>query len=78
MYLHDTVALVAALHPELFVTERMAADVETQGELTAGETVFDRRTVPQWRHNVYVATKVDVAGVMDVVIRGITEAARAS
>ncbi|HVU87169.1 MAG TPA: nucleoside hydrolase [Pirellulales bacterium] len=78
MYLHDTVALVAALHPELFVTERMAADVETQGELTAGETVFDRRSVPQWRHNVYVATKVDAAGVMDVVIRGIKEAARAS
>jgi inosine-uridine nucleoside N-ribohydrolase len=56
----------------------MAADVETQGELTSGETVFDRRTVPQWRHNVYVATKVDAAGVMDVVIRGINEAARAS
>ncbi|HEY4309732.1 MAG TPA: nucleoside hydrolase [Pirellulales bacterium] len=77
MYLHDTVGLVAALHPELFVTERMAADVETQGELTVGETVFDRRPMPQWRHNLYVATKVDTAAVMDVVIRGITEAARA-
>ena len=78
MYLHDTVGFVAALHPELFTTERMAADVETQGELTTGAIVFDRRPVPQWRHNLYVATKVDVAGVMDVVIRGIAEAARAS
>jgi len=76
MYLHDTVGLVAALHPELFVTERMAADVETQGELTTGATVFDRRPRPQWRHNLYVATKVDAAAVMDVVIRGINEAAR--
>ena len=77
MYLHDTVGLVAAIHPELFTTERMAADVETQGELTSGETVFDRRPVPQWRHNLYVATKVDTAAVMDVVIRGIADAARA-
>ena len=77
MYLHDTVGLVAAIHPELFATERMAADVETQGELTSGQTVFDRRPVPQWRHNLYVATKVDTAAVMDVVIRGITDAGRA-
>jgi len=77
MYLHDTVALVAALHPELFAAERMAADVETQGELTTGATVFDRRPVPQWRHNVYVATKVDAAGVMDVILRGVSEAGRA-
>jgi inosine-uridine nucleoside N-ribohydrolase len=77
MYLHDTVGFVAALHPELFTTERMAADVETQGELTTGSTVFDRRPVPQWRHNLYVATKVDAAAVMDVVIRGIAEAGRA-
>jgi inosine-uridine nucleoside N-ribohydrolase len=77
MYLHDTVAFVATLHPELFTTERMAADVETQGELTTGAIVFDHRPVPQWRHNLYVATKVDVAGVMDVIIRGIAEAAHA-
>lgn len=77
MYLHDTVALVAALHPELFTLERMAADVETQGELTTGELVLDRRPVPQWRHNLYVATKVDTAAVMDVVMRGIAAAARA-
>ena len=76
MHLHDTVGLIAALHPELFTTERMAADVETQGELTTGAIVFDRRPVPQWRHNLYVATKVDAAAVMDVVIRGINEAAR--
>ncbi|MBI2827332.1 MAG: nucleoside hydrolase [Planctomycetia bacterium] len=75
IYLHDTVALVAAMHPELFVTERMAVDVETHGELTTGAIVCDRRRVPQWRHNMYVATKVDAAGVMDVVLRGVTAAA---
>lgn len=76
MYLHDTVALIAALQPELFTTERMAGDVETQGELTTGATVFDRRPLPQWRHNLYVATKVDAAAVMRAVMQGVAEAAR--
>lgn len=75
--LQDTVALVAVLHPELFTTERMAIDVETHGELTVGATVADQRPLPQWRHNVYVATKVDAAAVMDVVMRCLTEAGKA-
>ncbi|HJT32817.1 MAG TPA: nucleoside hydrolase, partial [Pirellulales bacterium] len=47
-HVHDAVALAAVTDPELFETERMAADVETQGELTLGATVFDRRSAPQW------------------------------
>lgn len=75
--LHDTVSLAAVLHPELFTTERMAIDVETQGELTMGATVADRRPLPQWRHNVYMATKVDAAAVVDVVMRCVAEAGKA-
>ena len=55
IHVHDTVTLMATLHPELFVTKSMAGDVETQGDLTLGATVFDRRRVPAWRHNMEVA-----------------------
>ena len=77
IYLHDAVALVAVTNPELFTTERAAGDIETIGELTTGALVLDRRSVPRWRHNMYVATDVDAAGVMDVIMRGLAEAGRA-
>ena len=76
IHLHDVVALVAATHPELFTTEAMAGDVETTGEVTLGATVFDRRSLPQWRANMEVATKVDQAAVMDCILRGLTTAAQ--
>ncbi len=71
-------ALVAALHPELFEIEMTAGDVETSGELTVGATVFDRRRVPQWRPNIALATGLDVAGVMDCILRGLAAAGAAS
>ena len=64
IYVHDVVALMAALFPELFTTRRMHGDVETQGELTHGATVFDRRRLPDSQANLDVAVDVDVAGVM--------------
>lgn len=76
--LNDAVALVAALHPELFDVELAAADVELAGELTRGATVFDRRRIRQWRTNLAVATKVDVASAEDCILRGIAAAGTAS
>jgi len=76
--LHDAVALVAALHPELFEIELAAVDVELSGELTTGATVFDRRRNRQWRTNVAVATKVDVAATRDCILRGIGAAGAGS
>jgi inosine-uridine nucleoside N-ribohydrolase len=76
VHLHDAVATVAATHPELFVTSRMAADVETAGRLTTGATVFDRRSMPQWRANLDVALEVDAAAVTDALIRGLSNAAQ--
>ena len=75
---NDVVALIAALHPELFEIELAAADVELSGELTTGATIFDRRRIRQWRTNIAVATKVDVAAVHDCILRGITAAGTAS
>jgi hypothetical protein len=58
----------------LFEIELAAVDVELSGELTTGATVFDRRRNRQWRTNVAVATKVDVAATRDCILRGIAAA----
>ncbi|HEV3342929.1 MAG TPA: nucleoside hydrolase [Pirellulales bacterium] len=75
-YLHDPVALMGLLEANLFETERLAGDVEVQGELTLGATVFDRRLAPQWRPNLDVATSVDTAGVIAAIMRGLKQAAQ--
>ena len=71
IHLHNAVALVAIRHPELFTMEAMPGDVEASGELTLGATVFDRRSHPACRPNMEVATDVDVAAVMDCILRGL-------
>jgi purine nucleosidase len=72
IYLHAPVALAAATHPELFETEEeVACDVETEGELTSGATIFDRRNVRQWRPNTDLVVGMDVAAVRDVILRGL-------
>jgi len=78
IHVHDTITLMAAIYPELFTTEPMAGDVELGGELTTGMTVFDRRRIPAWRHNMEVATHMDVDKVLDSIIRGLTAAAERS
>jgi inosine-uridine nucleoside N-ribohydrolase len=78
IWLNDVVAFMAALHPELFEIELVAADVELAGELTTGATVFDRRRIREWRTNIAVTTKVDVAAVRECVLRGLSAAGAAS
>ena len=76
IHIHDAVALVAALHPELFGTHDLAGDVETSGELTAGVTVFDRRETFRSRGNIEVALEVDAAATADCIVRGLAEAGK--
>jgi purine nucleosidase len=78
IHLHDAVALVAVLRPELFDFVEMAGDVETEGELTLGATVFDRRPNPQWRPNMDVAMSTDVEQVKECIRRSLTAAGRAT
>lgn len=42
-YIHDALAVAAALDPALLTTTPLTVDVETAGRLTSGETVADRR-----------------------------------
>jgi len=76
IHVHDAITLMAAIEPHLFTTEEMAGDVETMGELTIGMTVFDRRRVPAWRHNMEVATDMQVDAVTDAIIGALIESAR--
>ena len=77
IWLNDAVAL-AAVAPRMFEVETVAGDVELSGELTTGATVFDRRRNREWRTNLAVATKVDVAAARDCILRGIAAAGDAS
>jgi len=76
IHVHDTVTLMAAIYPELFKTEEMAGDVEIAGELTTGMTVFDRRRLPDWRHNMEVAMDMETEAVIAAILRGMKEAGR--
>jgi purine nucleosidase len=58
--LNDAVGALAALEPQLFEFQDMAGDVETEGELTRGAMVFDRRVPTEWRQNLEVAVGIDV------------------
>ena len=46
------------LEPELFQTELVPCDVETEGQLTRGMLVSDRRNLPEGRPNVNVVTGI--------------------
>jgi inosine-uridine nucleoside N-ribohydrolase len=75
IYLHTAIAVVAASHPEFFTTERLHGDVETDGNLTHGVTVFDRRPQPENRPNMDVVVDVDEAEVADCILRTLAQAA---
>lgn len=68
---HETISLQAVLplllivEPILFEFEEMAGDIEVNGELTNGATVFDRRIPRTWRINMEVATSLDVEAARD-------------
>jgi len=75
IHLHDAVAVVAALRPELFTIERLHGDVETEGTLTYGATVLDRRRQPESQPNMDVAVDVDAQAVADYIVRALTTTA---
>jgi purine nucleosidase len=74
IHLHDAVAIVAALRPELFTMERMHGDVETEGTLTYGTTVFDRRRLPESPPNMDVAVDLNAPAVTEWIVAGLTRA----
>ena len=67
-FIHDPLAVAAALDRGLVQTEELFVDVETRGELTTGMTVADRRGLTGRGPNLDVATTADVATFLDRLI----------
>jgi purine nucleosidase len=59
-FIHDPLAVAAALDPGLITTEALYVDVETRGELTSGMTVADRRHLTGKPPNVDVSATADI------------------
>ncbi len=72
--LDEVVALAAVTMPSLFQRQSMSVDVEIQGELTRGMTVFDNRRVSPSQHNIDVLTDVDSQSVLDVLTQMVKRA----
>ena len=67
-FIHDPLAVAAALDRGLVQTEALFVDVETRGEITTGMTVADPRHLTGKAPNLDVATSADVATFLDRLI----------
>jgi purine nucleosidase len=67
-FIHDPLALAAALDRHLITTDALYVDVETEGELTTGMTVADRRHLTGQAPNLDVAATADVDAFLDRLI----------
>ncbi len=61
-FIHDPLALAAALDPGLVRTEALTVDIELDGMLTTGETVTDWRRVWGRPPNLDIAVEADADG----------------
>jgi inosine-uridine nucleoside N-ribohydrolase len=69
--LHDPVAVVHVLRPDLFQSELMRVDVETNSTLTSGQTVCDVWHQSDKPKNVTVVLSVDVDACWDIILDAI-------
>ena len=67
-FIHDALAVAAALDRGLVTTEPLYVDVETRGELTTGMTVADRRHLTGKAPNLDVAVTANVPEFLDRLI----------
>jgi inosine-uridine nucleoside N-ribohydrolase len=61
----ELVALAAIARPNLFKSDPHSIDIETQGRLTSGMSISDRRRFIRSQPNIEVLTEVDSQGVFD-------------
>jgi purine nucleosidase len=77
-FIHDPLALAAALDPTLVGTEALTVDIELGGTLTTGETVTDWRRVWGRPPNLEVAVTADIDRFFDLFIERLAAHARAA
>ncbi len=64
-FIHDPLAVAAALDPTLIRTEALAVDIELGGTLTTGETVTDWRRVWKREPNIDIAVEADAEAFLE-------------
>ena len=75
-YLHDPLALAAALHPSLIWTQAVAVEIELGGRLTTGETVTDWRRTWGRPANLDVAVGADSDRFLSLLVDRLADLAR--
>jgi purine nucleosidase len=64
-FIHDPLAVAAALDPTLIRTEALTVDIELGGTLTTGETVTDWRRIWKKPPNIDVAVEADAEAFLE-------------
>ncbi|MEM9412201.1 MAG: nucleoside hydrolase [Planctomycetota bacterium] len=72
--LNDAVGMLSLIEPRLFEFEEFCGDVETEGELTRGATIFDRRVPPEGQPNIEVATGLNIEAARQQILDQLTMA----
>lgn len=57
--IHDAAAIAYVFYPELFLLQRSAISVETQGQQTLGQTLINKRCLPTPYPNSWIALQVN-------------------
>jgi inosine-uridine nucleoside N-ribohydrolase len=65
-HVHDAATLAYLFYPETLLLRRAQVRVETQGEWTRGQTVFDDRHVAKTEANAWVAMQVDTVNLLAI------------
>jgi len=70
----DSLAVATVLDPTIATTEALHVGIETQGELTVGQTVVDRREHFRWTHLplVKVVSAIDSVRFFELLLKAIT------
>lgn len=67
-HVHDATTLAYLFYPETLLLRRAEVCVETKGEWTRGQTVFDDRHTAKTKANAWVAVQVDAANLLAVMV----------
>lgn len=61
---HDAATLAYLFYPQTLLLRRATVQVETTGDWTRGQTIMDRRFLPQTNANAWVAMQVDAVNLL--------------
>lgn len=61
---HDAATIAYLFYPETLFLQRAKVQIETQGRLTKGQTIFDDRHITKTHPNSWVALQVDAANLL--------------